>query len=116
MAKKPGVLIIVENLTVPLDRRVWQEATTLRDAGYTVSVICPGYITTPMTDVNDFPMPFKMSAERAANRIANGLSKGKPRIAFPLLMYIPLWLLSCLPVWMTDPLFAALPAKPQKNP
>jgi glycosyltransferase involved in cell wall biosynthesis len=38
---KPGVLIIVENLTVPLDRRVWQEATTLRDAGYTVSVVCP---------------------------------------------------------------------------
>ena len=37
----PGVLIIVENLTVPLDRRVWQEETTLRDAGYTVSVVCP---------------------------------------------------------------------------
>lgn len=35
------VLIIVENLTLPLDRRVWQEATGLRDAGYTVSVICP---------------------------------------------------------------------------
>ena len=34
-------LIIVENLTLPLDRRVWQEATALRDAGYTVSVICP---------------------------------------------------------------------------
>jgi glycosyltransferase involved in cell wall biosynthesis len=34
-------LIIVENLTLPLDRRVWQEASTLRDAGYTVSVICP---------------------------------------------------------------------------
>lgn len=41
MAQSPGVLIIVENLTVPLDRRVWQEARTLRDAGYTVSVICP---------------------------------------------------------------------------
>jgi glycosyltransferase involved in cell wall biosynthesis len=39
--KQPGVLIVVENLTVPVDRRVWQEATTLRDAGYTVSVICP---------------------------------------------------------------------------
>ncbi len=37
----PGILIIVENLTVPLDRRVWQEARTLRDAGYTVSVVCP---------------------------------------------------------------------------
>lgn len=41
MSKSPGVLIIVENLTVPLDRRVWQEARTLREAGYTVSVICP---------------------------------------------------------------------------
>jgi glycosyltransferase involved in cell wall biosynthesis len=36
-----GVLIIVENLPVPFDRRVWQEANALREAGYTVSVICP---------------------------------------------------------------------------
>jgi glycosyltransferase involved in cell wall biosynthesis len=36
-----GVLIIVENLPVPFDRRVWSEACTLRDAGYDVSVICP---------------------------------------------------------------------------
>ena len=35
------VLIIVENLPVPFDRRVWQEATALREAGYIVSVICP---------------------------------------------------------------------------
>jgi len=35
------ILIIVENLPVPFDRRVWQEATTLRHAGYLVSVICP---------------------------------------------------------------------------
>ncbi|HEU4924930.1 MAG TPA: glycosyltransferase family 4 protein [Burkholderiales bacterium] len=35
------VLILVENLPSPFDRRVWQEATTLRDAGYTVSIICP---------------------------------------------------------------------------
>lgn len=40
-AGKRRVLIIVENLPVPFDRRVWQEATTLRDAGYHVSVICP---------------------------------------------------------------------------
>lgn len=38
----PGkVLIIVENLPVPFDRRVWQEASALREAGYEVSVICP---------------------------------------------------------------------------
>ncbi|MEL7304115.1 MAG: glycosyltransferase, partial [Pseudomonadota bacterium] len=41
MSKAPRTLIIVENLTLPLDRRVWQEATALRDAGHTVSVICP---------------------------------------------------------------------------
>ncbi len=35
------VLMIVENLPVPFDRRVWQEAQALRDAGYQVSVICP---------------------------------------------------------------------------
>ncbi|HEY7550440.1 MAG TPA: glycosyltransferase family 4 protein [Hyphomicrobiaceae bacterium] len=35
------VLMIVENLPVPFDRRVWQEARTLRDAGALVSVICP---------------------------------------------------------------------------
>lgn len=38
---KPAVLILVENLPVPLDRRVWQEACALRDAGYAVVVICP---------------------------------------------------------------------------
>ena len=35
------VLILVENLPSPFDRRVWQEATTLNAAGYTVSIICP---------------------------------------------------------------------------
>ena len=38
---KPAVLILVENLPVPLDRRVWQESCALRDAGYEVIVICP---------------------------------------------------------------------------
>lgn len=39
--EQPAVCIIVENLPVPFDRRVWQEARSLRDAGYRVSVICP---------------------------------------------------------------------------
>ncbi|MFP1624627.1 glycosyltransferase family 4 protein [Streptomyces sp. 5K101] len=40
---RPGrrALILVENLSVPFDRRVWQECTTLRDAGWEVRVICP---------------------------------------------------------------------------
>ena len=36
-----AICIVVENLPVPLDRRVWREACALRDAGYRVSVICP---------------------------------------------------------------------------
>ena len=39
--KSKRILILVENLPSPFDRRVWQEASTLRDAGYGVSIICP---------------------------------------------------------------------------
>ena len=76
-----------------------------------VSVICPGYIHTPMTAVNRFPMPFIMTAEKAARIIANGLAKNRGRIAFPLRLYIPLWWLACITPRITDPLFANLPAK-----
>jgi glycosyltransferase involved in cell wall biosynthesis len=41
MSSQKRILILVENLPSPFDRRVWQEATTLRDAGYAVSIICP---------------------------------------------------------------------------
>ena len=41
MDRAKRVLILVENLPSPFDRRVWQEATALRDAGYVVSIICP---------------------------------------------------------------------------
>ena len=41
VGKTNRILIIVENLPVPFDRRVWMEATTLKDAGYEVSIICP---------------------------------------------------------------------------
>src|SRR5208337_3994847 len=40
-ARYPRVLVIVENLPCPFDRRVWQEAVTLSAAGYVVSIICP---------------------------------------------------------------------------
>ena len=40
-ARPKRILIVVENLSVPFDRRVWNEATTLLGAGYEVSIICP---------------------------------------------------------------------------
>lgn len=80
--------------------------------GVEVSVICPGYIKTPMTDVNNFPMPFIMEPDEAAARIARGLAKNKARIAFPRKLYWPLWWISCLSPVITDPVFSRLPAKP----
>ena len=41
MAAPPKILILVENLPSPFDRRVWQQATTLREHGWDVSIICP---------------------------------------------------------------------------
>ena len=45
--KKPHVIILVENLPVPFDRRVWMEASTLQQNGYQASVICPATKTYP---------------------------------------------------------------------
>ncbi len=83
--------------------------------GVSVSVICPGYIKTPMTDVNDFPMPFLMTAQKAANLIARRLVRGSGRIAFPHALYLPLWWLSCLSPLITDFIFSRLPSKPAAN-
>lgn len=83
--------------------------------GVMVSVICPGYIHTPMTAVNNFYMPGAMGAERAALIIRCGLNRKKRRIAFPRRLYLPLWWLGCLSPMLTDWLFASLPCKPQKT-
>ncbi len=41
LGRKPRVLIIIQNLAVPFDRRVWLECQSLRDDGYDVTVVCP---------------------------------------------------------------------------
>lgn len=51
--------------------------------GVSVSVICPGYITTPMMMRESGPKPFVMPPERAVVRIVAGLARNKPVIAFP---------------------------------
>ena len=55
-----------------------------------LSVVIPGYIHTPMTQKNDFPMPFIISSTKAAKKIIRGITKGKSIIAFPFIMYITL--------------------------
>lgn len=76
-----------------------------------VSVICPGFVRTPMTDVNKFSMPFLMEADAAARIIARGLVRNRGRIIFPWRMHAATWLLAALPTALTDLLVHRLPAK-----
>jgi short-subunit dehydrogenase len=79
--------------------------------GVGVSVIMPGFIKTAMTDVNNFPMPFLMPAERAAAIVRRGLERNRPRIAFPWQTAFLAWLLGALPPTVVDPLLMRLPKK-----
>ena len=80
--------------------------------GVRASVICPGYVVSRMTGVNTFPMPFIMSAEKAASIIVRGLRKNRGRITFPWPMAFAVWLLSAIPPSWIDPILARLPRKP----
>lgn len=93
--------------------RVYGEALrgNLGKLGIEVNLICPGYVKTPMTDVNEFPMPFLMDASKAAEIIKRGLAKNKSRIAFPFPLYFVVWLSTLLSPKITDPIFAKLPGK-----
>lgn len=91
----------------------WGEALRpgLRREGVGVSVICPGFVRTPMTAVNDFPMPFLMDVERAAALIVRRLRKNPARIAFPWPTATAAWLIGSLPAHAADLLLSRLPAK-----
>ena len=73
-----------------------------RRNGIGVSVICPGFVRSPMTAGNKFPMPFLMDADRAAAIIKRGLARNRPRIVFPWQLYAALWLIVALPARLTD--------------
>ncbi|MDM7946880.1 MAG: SDR family NAD(P)-dependent oxidoreductase [Oceanibaculum nanhaiense] len=83
----------------------------LAGSGVEVSVVCPGYVRTPMTDRNGFPMPFLMEVGKAARIIRDGLTRNKARIAFPLPILAAVWLLQALSPGLIDPLMRRLPSK-----
>lgn len=93
--------------------KVYAEALrgTLAADGIGVSAICPGFVKSRMTAVNDFPMPFLMEAEDAARIILNGLRRNQTVIAFPWPMYWMVSFLSILPPALTVRLLSRLPAK-----
>jgi short-subunit dehydrogenase len=83
----------------------------LEPKGVEVSVICPGYVISPMTDANDFPMPWLMPTPKAAGIIINGLARNKGMIAFPRRMNAVIWILKNLPQSAIDMLGRRLPKK-----
>jgi NAD(P)-dependent dehydrogenase (short-subunit alcohol dehydrogenase family) len=66
--------------------RAYAEALRPRLARYGVgvTVVCPGFFSSPMTDRWDGPTPFLLSGERAARRVKRGIDRGRSRIDFPL--------------------------------
>lgn len=85
----------------------------LHGSGVDVVTICPGYIETPLTDVNPYPMPFILSAEKAAIMIVRAINTRRRFVVLPWQMAIIFRLLKMLPDWAYDKLFANAPHKPR---
>jgi short-subunit dehydrogenase len=83
---KAAVIAMAESLKAELDGR-----------GVTMQVICPGFVRTPLTDRNDFEMPYLMEPEDAASRIWEGLKTDRFEIAFPRRFVLQLKTLRALP-------------------
>ncbi len=93
---KAGLIAMCESLKFDLDR-----------AGVAISAILPGFVKTPLTAKNDFPMPYLMEVEDAARALLAGLDSGRFIIAFPGGLAWPLRFLRLLPA----PAYFALMAR-----
>jgi short-subunit dehydrogenase len=87
----------------------------LRGSGITVITICPGYIATAMTAVNPYRMPFMMTAETAAQKIASIIDARKTHAVLPWQMAVITRLMHVLPQWAYDPLAFRAGRKPRRN-
>jgi short-subunit dehydrogenase len=101
-ASKAAVISYCESLRVEL-----------RGTGIRVVTIAPGYVDTPMTQVNTYPMPFMLSAETFAQRAACAIEAGSSYAVIPWQMGIVAKLLRLLPNGLFDRLFANAPHKPR---
>ena len=104
-ASKSALITYLESLRVELI-----------DSGISVTTINPGYIITPMTAVNSYHMPFIMSAEKAASKIARIIRQRRAYATIPWQMAIVAKLLRTLPRPLYDRLFARAPHKPRQLP
>lgn len=104
-ASKAAVIAYLESLRVEL-----------RSSGIKVVTIAPGYIRTPMTDANDYAMPFMLEADEAARRFAEAIAAGTAYTVIPWQMGIVARLMRLLPNCIFDRLAARAGRKPRNLP
>ena len=85
----------------------------LRGSGVKVVTLAPGYIATPMTDVNPYSMPFMLDADEAARRMARVIAAGRSYAVIPWQMGIVARLMRLLPDALYDKLAAGAGRKPR---
>ena len=85
----------------------------LRGSGLKVVTIAPGYIATPMTAVNSYPMPFILAADEAARRFARAIKRGTSYTVIPWQMGVVAKLMRLLPNPVFDAIFARGGRKPR---
>jgi short-subunit dehydrogenase len=97
---------------------IYLEALRLELKARRIAVVdvAPGYIDTPMTQVNPYPMPFKMTAESAAQKIARAIHTRRARTVIPWQMAWVARLLKWLPIPVYDAVFERAPRKPRGLP
>ena len=83
----------------------------LRGTGVRVVTIAPGYIATPMTASNRYPMPFLMNADRFAARALAAIDRGASFTVIPWQMGVTARVMRVLPNWLYDALFSGAPRK-----
>ncbi len=93
----------------------WLESlrAELYGSGVSVVCVCPGYIDTPMTQVNRFHMPFLLPPDEAARRIARAIAARRRLAVIPWQMAAISVLLRTMPGWIYDRLASRAPRKPR---
>jgi short-subunit dehydrogenase len=83
----------------------------LRGTGVCVTTICPGFIRTPLTDLNDFDMPVLLEVDYATRRVINAIARKCRVYNFPRRMWWAVKLGLSTPRWLFDPFLASQAAK-----
>jgi short-subunit dehydrogenase len=87
----------------------------LRGSGVKVITVCPGFVDTPLTKNNPYPMPFLMRPEAAAAQIASLIARGSEYAVIPWQMGVVARVLHLMPRWLYDRLFAKAQHKPRRS-